>query len=121
MNVMNNHHGYTWTNLKQQREFGRKVAFKLLDSPDNGDFSRSNLRDLKKNSFGISSRDMRVPCVLPLEAPILGSLLQDFLLAYGTVCSSAKCSLIPFRNNLFANELSAKRDLITFNYCCCCR
>ena len=92
MNVMNNHHGYTWTNLKQQREFGRKVAFKLLDSPDNGDFNRCNLRDPKKSNFGNSNRDMRVPCVLPLEAPILGSLLQDFLLAYGKLPDLLCCN-----------------------------
>jgi hypothetical protein len=83
MNVMNNQRGYTWNNLKQQRDFGRKVAFKLFDLPDNGDFNRSKQRDSSKHNYRNSARDMRVPCVLALEAPILGSLLQDFLLAYG--------------------------------------
>lgn len=83
MNVMNNQRGYTWSNLKQQREFGRKVAFKLLDSPDNLDFNRNNLRDGNTGNRRNCARDTRVPCVLPLEAPILGSLLHDFLLAYG--------------------------------------
>ena len=95
MNVMNNQRGYTWNNLKQQRDFGRKVAFKLFDLPDNGDFNRSKPRDPAKHGYRNSARDMRVPCVLALEAPILGSLLQDFLLAYGnkafiTICHAAK-------------------------------
>ena len=89
MNVMNNQRGYTWNNLKQQRDFGRKVAFKLFDLPDNGDFNRSKQRDSSKHNYRNSARDMRVPCVLALEAPILGSLLQDFLLAYGNTHHSA--------------------------------
>ena len=84
MNVMNNQRGYTWNNLKQQRDFGRKVAFKLFDLPDNGEFNRGKPSYSSKHNYRNSAREMRVPCVLALEAPILGSLLQDFLLAYGS-------------------------------------
>ena len=123
MNVMNNQRGYTWNGLKQQKEFGRKIALKLLNSPDNGDFHRnlsSDRNDAMKNmnpneninvnadsnengnasgnagSASITSgsasvnvvgnssgRDNRVACMLPSDAPILGSLLQEFLLSYG--------------------------------------
>jgi len=34
MNLMNSQRAYTWNNLRQQRDFGRKVALKLLGLPD---------------------------------------------------------------------------------------
>ena len=75
MNVMNNQRGYTWNNLKQQKEFGRKVAQKILNSPENG---------VNCNSSIGNSRE-KITCMLPTKAPILGSLLHEFLLSYGMI------------------------------------
>ena len=77
MNVMNNQRCYTWNNLKQQKEFGRKVAQKILSSPENS----INCN----NTFGIDKSNGREKncCMLASDAPILGSLLHEFLLSYG--------------------------------------
>ena len=73
MNVMNNQRGYTWNNLKQQKEFGRKVAQKILNSPENGVNCNSSIGNGRE----------KITCMLPIKAPILGSLLHEFLLSYG--------------------------------------
>lgn len=77
---------HQWTNISLQKEYGRRVAMKLLsyhgnlpDAVENASIASSSIYD--QNSVG--SRVSELAPLLSLSRPIVGEILEDILHEYG--------------------------------------
>mmetsp|Transcript_17019 Transcript_17019/g.28390 ORF Transcript_17019/g.28390 Transcript_17019/m.28390 type:complete len:1248 (-) Transcript_17019:206-3949(-) len=83
-------HSYSFINVKQQREYGRRVAAKLLLNPSDVDDQEKSLLEIEaflsaalSDDFSDLSTSSALDPEQPLQAPMLGIIIVEFLGVYG--------------------------------------